>query len=633
VRRFQLTLLVLASLAATAQIPGEMPFPVDRDVDFTRDVHPILAEKCFQCHGAGKSRGGLSMHSRAALLDGGESGPAVVEGNSAESYIIRLVVGLPDGLRMPPSGPSLADAEIGILRAWIDQGLEWSLEAAATSLTLPLAPRRPELPEIEHLSHPVDRLMQPFYEQQGITAAEPVDDVSFLRRVYFDVIGLPPTPEQVEAFLADTEPEKRRNVVRSLLRDNQGYAEHWMTFWNDSLRNDYQGTGYIDGGRKQITAWLYNALYENLPYQQMVTQLISPTPASEGFINGIQWRGDANASQMPHMQAAQTVSQVFLGVNLKCASCHDSFVNQWTLADAYGMASVFTEEPPELVRCDVPTGQIATPQFLWPELGAISPDISTKGRKAELARLVTHPENGRFTRTIANRLWGVFFGKALIEPIEDLDSNPWNVDLLDWLATDFADHGYDLRHLIEVILTSQTYQLAADRAYDPDVPYLFRGPLPRRLTAEQFSDAVSMITEVWQPEPKFDLPSSDEARAQKVRAWRVVSDPMTRALGRPNREMVTLRREATPTTLQALELTNGETYAALVGQGGETLASTSETDAEQLVNRIYRRALLRMPTDSERAVAVATIGSPATVAGVADLLWLVTMTPEFQYIW
>lgn len=629
-----IVLTLMGAAHAFAQAAGELPFPVDRAVDFARDVHPILAEKCYQCHGGGKSRGGLSLESREGVLRGGETKPAAVEGNSAESFLIHIVVGLPDGTKMPPKGQTLTDTEIGILRAWIDQGLPWSLEAVNTaSATLPLEPRHPELPEVEGVTHPVDRLMQPFYEANGITPGEPVDDVTFLRRVYMDVIGLPPTPEQLDAFVADADSGKRTKTVQALLNDRQGYAEHWMTFWNDSLRNDFQGTGYIDGGRKQITGWLYNALYQNLSYDQFVTQLINATPENEGFINGIKWRGDANASQMTHMQAAQTVSQVFLGVNLKCASCHDSFVNQWTLQDAYGLASVFTEEPLEMVRCDAPTGKIAQPQFLWPQLGTIDPDISMKGRRAQLARLVTHPDNGRFTRTIANRLWGVFFGRALIEPIEDLDANPWNVDLLDWLASDFQDSGYDLRHLMEVILTSKTYQLPADRTYNPDVPYVFRGPLAKRLTAEQFADAVSMVTGVWQKDPKFAVPNPDEGRAGVIRAWRVVSDPMTRALGRPNREMTTLRRESTPTTLQALELTNGETYATYVTEAGETLLNQSATPPEQLVEQVYRRALLRTPTPDELAVGLETLGTPTTVEGVADLVWLVSMSPEFQYIW
>src|ERR1041384_6560179 len=125
------------------------------------------------------------------------------------------------------------------------------------------------------------------------------------------------------------------------------------------LRNDYRGTGYIDGGRKQISSWLFSALAKNLPYDQFVSQLVNPTAENEGLVGGIVWRGVVNASQTPQMQTAQNISQVFMGVNLKCASCHDSFINDWTLADAYGLASIYSDTPLEMVLCDKPTGQKA----------------------------------------------------------------------------------------------------------------------------------------------------------------------------------------------------------------------------------------------------------------------------------
>jgi hypothetical protein len=161
----------------------------------------------------------------------------------------------------------------------------------------------------------------------------------------------------LKAFVSSKKSDKREALVRNLLSRNEAYAKNWLSFWNDLLRNDYQGTGYIDGGREQITRWLYSALLTNMPYDKFVAELISPSPASEGFSKGILWRGFVNASQMPQMQAAQNVSQVFMGVNLKCASCHDSFINDWQLSDAYGLANVFSDQPLEIYRCDVPTGQ------------------------------------------------------------------------------------------------------------------------------------------------------------------------------------------------------------------------------------------------------------------------------------
>ena len=225
----------------------------------------------------------------------------------------------------------------------------------------------------------------------------------------------------MEKFVADKQPAKREQLVRRLLADNQNYAIHWLTFWNDALRNDYKGTGYIDGGRTQITQWLYSALVRNLPYDRFVAQLIDPTAESEGFVKGIVWRGVVNASQTPQMQAAQNISQVFMGVNLKCASCHDSFINDWMLSDAYGLASIYADAPLEMVLCDKPTGKQAQLKFIYPQLGTIDASADKPARLKQLAEVICKPQDGRLTRTLVNRLWQRFFGRGLIEPVDDME--------------------------------------------------------------------------------------------------------------------------------------------------------------------------------------------------------------------
>src|SRR6201999_2543926 len=152
----------------------------------------------------------------------------------------------------------------------------------------------------------------------NIKSPQPVSDRVFARRVYLDAIGLLPPTSELKAFEKSRNPDKRKMLVRELLSRKEAYAQNWLTFWNDLLRNDYRGTGYIDGGREQITQWLYQALVDNKPYDQFVAELVNPSAASEGFAKGIVWRGTVNASQMPQMQAAQNISQVFLGLNLKC---------------------------------------------------------------------------------------------------------------------------------------------------------------------------------------------------------------------------------------------------------------------------------------------------------------------------
>src|SRR5262249_3050092 len=212
--------------------------------------------------------------------------------------------------------------------------------------------------------------------------------------------------------------------------DRRAYADHWLTFWNDLLRNDYAGTGFIDGGRKQISAWLYRALVDNKPYDQFVRELISPTAESEGFINGIKWRGNVNASQVRELQFAQNVGQVFFGANIKCTSCHDSFIDKWKLEDAYGLAAVIADQPLEIHRCDKPTAKMATPRFLFPTLGDIDAKQPKAKRLEELARLVTHADNGRFTRTVVNRIWHRLMGHGIVHPVDVMANRPWNDDLL-----------------------------------------------------------------------------------------------------------------------------------------------------------------------------------------------------------
>ena len=345
--------------------------------------------------------------------------------------------------------------------------------------------------------------MAPYAEKHGVDLSTAVDDRTFARRLYYDLIGLPPTPEEMQAFLSDPTPDKRDRLARTLLDDKSRYADHWLSFWNDLLRNDYEGTGYIDGGRQQITGWLYDALLTNKPLGQFVRDLIEPAAGAEGFVKGIVWRGAVNASQRPPIQAAQNLAQVFLGINLKCASCHDSFVSQWKLHDAYALAGVFADQPLEIFRCDKATGKFADPQFLNSELGQLTAGANRQERQKELASAGDRrAQDARLRRTIVNRLWGRFFGRALVEPVDEIDNPAWNEDLLDFLAADLAANGDDLKHLMQQIVTSRAYQLPSVGAEPNDSKqFVFRGPQVRRLTAEQFLDTIWMSTDAGPTQP------------------------------------------------------------------------------------------------------------------------------------
>jgi hypothetical protein len=592
-------------------------------VDFARDVRPILQTHCAACHAGGRSKGDFSLQSRGDMLAHPE---AVIPGDSGASLLLQLVRGDDPEWFMPPKGPRLDADEIEILRRWIDDGAAWPEDDALDGgWTPPLRPRRPEVPAGD-AAHPIDRFVEAHTATFGLEPAAFVDDRAFARRASLDLVGLPPAPGAVEAFLTDRSPNRHARFVQRLLDDRAAYAEHWLTFWNDLLRNDYRGTGYIDGGRTQITAWLLRALESNLPYDEFVATLVNPTPDAAGFAKGIVWRGEFNSAQSPPMQFSQNVAQVFLGENLKCASCHDSFIDAWTLEDAYGLAAIWAETPLELHRCDIPTGRIAVARFPFRELGDVDPTAPRPVRLAQLAALMSSPENGRVARTIVNRLWARLFGRGLVEPVDSMSHEPWSPDLLDWLASDFADHGFDVKRLLATIATSEAYRRAASPE-PSDAAFAFRGPVTRRLTAEQMLDSIWMVANAG-PDARSAPNSSSAEPAAFVRASVVVADSLMRSLGRPNREQVVTTRPQDLSMLEALELTNGAAYAALMRRAGERLAA----DSIDPIETVFSGLLARSPTAEERAIAEAMLAEDSGPDGCADLLWTVTMLPEFQLV-
>lgn len=812
-----------AHAGLTPEQSAQLPPPAGHSVDFAKEIKPIIEKSCINCHGHGRDKGGFRFDTRETTLKGGDSGPAIVPGKSADSSLIALVAGIDPDSIMPKKGTRLTPEQVGLLRAWIDQGAQW--DATVTFGRLEhnnLKPRLPSIPAVK-ASNPIDSFVGAYFSAHHITPPNPVDDRVFARRVYLDILGILPPPAALEKFVNDPSKDKRQRLVDTLLADNRNYAENWITFWNDLLRNDYKGTGYIDGGRKQITHWLYSALRTNMPYNQFVAELVNPNPESEGFAKGIVWRGVVNASQTPQMQTAQNIAQVFMGVNLKCASCHDSFINDLTLADAYGLAGIYAEGPLEMVHCDKPTGKKAELKFLYAELGAMDPNLDRTNRLKRLAEIITQRQDARLTRTLANRLWQRLMGRGLIEPVDEMEKKAWDPDLLDWLAEDFAGHNYDVKHLIRQIVTSRAYELpAVNVGEQAQADFVFHGPAVRRLSAEQFRDALTALTGIGYSSPAADVvPSetvqkkftppgaikwiwndpraadkakaghayfrktilitntvtdatavvlcdnsftlyvnghkvgagsdfkepalfdlrpylkaganvfavdavnnlpdntdpglketapgtenpagllfyarvrgrdkgrekkydfaSDESwvcsglnqegwqasnfgadgwqaasalgdlgmipwRASKgviatklaglypgnVRASLVAADPLMVAMARPNREQVVTTRPSAATTLQALELTNGETLADLFKRGAKNLLDDSSANKTDLVPSLYEKALGRKPTAPEMQLARQIVGNPAQPAGVEDLLWSMTMLPEFQLIY
>ena len=627
----------------TSEIPAKAPEVLNANQlqELNINVRTILAHNCYSCHNATKTKGGLRLDKKEFIFKGGEDGPILVPGNPEKSDMIRRVK-LPFGHddAMPTKGKRLSKEDIAMLEYWIQQGAPWpSGPEKSLYRVAALEPRMPALPKAAAgLNQPIDLFVNDYFKKNKISWQKSVDDKTYIRRVYLDVTGLLPSPESINAFVSDTRPNKREVLVDKLLANNEGYAQHWLTFWNDALRNDYSGTGYITNGRFGITKWLYGSLKNNKPYDTFVKELISPTKESEGFIRGIQWRGTINSSQSTEMQAAQNVSQVLLGLNLKCTSCHDSFISDWKLDDAYAFANVFSSKTLEIHRCDLPTGRMAGYGVLYNSLGKIKETNITAERLVSLADILVQKKNGRLYRTLVNRVWAQLMGRGIVEPVDMMDNEPWSQDLLDWLASDFTANGYDMKRLMRQILISKTYQTPAMGLKESQMltasNFVFKGIMKRRITAEQFADAVSqsffplytdsaLVKKMLPADIKNDIPF---ARASLVK-----NDPFLTALGRPNRENVSTSRISQANLLQALELTNGNKFNLSLRKGAEIWAQKYQT-GESLVKALYLKALGREPSLKEMTLAVKYIGKKPSVEGIQDLVWAVTLLPEFQLI-
>src|SRR5436190_9015776 len=218
----------LAEGAGTPDQAAQLPASVKRPVSFSKEIKPIIEASCIKCHGRGRVKAGFRLDTRETLLKGGDSGPAVIPGKSADSLLIALVQGVDPDNVMPKKGSRLTAEQIGLLRGWIDQGAPWEEGVTFGRLEpLNLKPHLPEIPPGAKNANPIDRFLQPYFAEHKIKPAQVVSDRMFARRVYLDLIGLLPPPDELETFVADRGTDKRERLVERLLGDDHNYAEHW----------------------------------------------------------------------------------------------------------------------------------------------------------------------------------------------------------------------------------------------------------------------------------------------------------------------------------------------------------------------------------------------------------------------
>ena len=354
---------VLAEAASTIPAPS---------VDFLRDVQPILAGHCYDCHGPSKQKHGLRLDQKSAALQGGDSGPVIVPGHSCESKLIRLVAGINPDEVMPPKGNRLSAEQVAVLRIWVDEGAPWPESAAALSSSpadpglwslRPLAV--PSLPAVRNPDWPrnvIDRFVLSALEQKGLEPSPEAERATLLRRLKFDLTGLPPSPEEIDAFLNDPLPNAYERLVDRLLAEPQ-YGERWGRHWLDVARfTESQGFEY---DRMRENAWPYrdyviNSFNEDRPYDRFVKEQIAgdvlepvtrPGIVATGFLVCGPWdqagSSQANATQRMITREEElediisVTSQSFLGLTVNCARCHSHKFDPIPQADYYRVKAVF----------------------------------------------------------------------------------------------------------------------------------------------------------------------------------------------------------------------------------------------------------------------------------------------------
>lgn len=647
---------------ADGALVGAQPPPRETpSVSFAHQVRPILELRCYECHDGPEPKSNFNLTTVAGLRAGGDNaGPAIVAGKPDASPILEYLTGVRHP-RMPKNRRPLTDEQISLISAWIaagapddslaagtagadardavevprlipSHGLEDSIEAqivdalSGDAEAIFVARRQVRLARLPRVvspaaaypgsDNPIDQFIARSWQDAHLPEATSppllVDDAGFIRRTTLDVIGVVPTAEDTARFVADRSPGKRAALIDRLLARHEDYAANWTPFWEDALGS--QTTKLIGGipTRGNYRDWIYAQFAANVPFDVFAASLIDPTmprhkPRVEVDANGKKSFAGYILNNTPTdtIQSAANVAQVFMGTSMKCASCHNHFLNdEWPQTRFIAFAGLFTDHDLELVRCERPTGQIVPARFPFalPEVPASIPE-ALEGRLHRAALLLTDPVNPRFARSIVNRLWRKYLGLGLIEPADDfrLERAPSQPALIAWLSDDFMRHGYDLTYTTRLILTSHTYQHRYDPAREdhfdvqkPDQPRFCRSPRLRRLTAEEFIDSVRLVAN-----GRLD-------RRERVYLQRE-STALTRALGRPagHNEISTSRAEDAA-VLQALEFMNGpdlnyQIYdSPFVTSLGPRLERVRPAEAAQVAEHLYAAAYGRAPTAGER---------------------------------
>lgn len=475
-----------------------------------------------------------------------------------------------------------------------------------------------------------EKLRQLQYEPSALCS-----DNEFVRRVYLDVIGLIPTIAEQEAFLADQRPDRRQQLIDNLL-DRPEHARLWALKWGDLLR--LQKSRLKEAGVYKFYEWLVESFEKNKRFDQFADELLTAQGSTYEHPAANYYRACADP-----IEAAETTAQVFLGSRIQCAKCHNHPFENWTQDNFYGLTAFFNrvnrkpglhaEEEIIYVGRNGDVRQPRTGQIMRPWLpgGSVLDDAKMLDRRRAFADWLTSPANPYFARVAVNRIWAMVMGQGIVDPVDDFrQSNPpANPALLDKLAEDFIQNGYDQRQILRTIMGSRTYQLSSQPTkFNQDDTRFFSHAKMRMLTAEQLLDAICQVTQVDEVFPGLpvgtragEMPSPD------------FDEEFLDTFGRPQRATACECERGTASTLaQAISLFNGPTIQKKLADKHnrfhrQLAAGRPHT---QVIEQLYQAAVCRLPTDIEMQAALAhIIGEQKSSDGVEDVCWALLNTEEF----
>lgn len=500
----------------------------------------------------------------------------------------------------------------------------------------------------------IDRLVLGKLRRLGIDPSPVCDDTTFLRRIHLDLLGGLPTVDEARRFLADTRPDKRQRLVDELL-ERPEYAAARALEWSDLLRSEEKTLDRK--GVENFHAWIRLAVARNVPYDRFVRDLVTARGSTYEHPPANYYR----AMRDPFVRA-ETTAQLFLGVRLRCAKCHNHPFDRWTQDDYYGWSNNFARIQYRVLANDrrdrndkhefdgeqivyvARNGEVENPRIGRPTPPRLLGDAGSEsdaGRLERVATWLTSPANDRFARVAVNRIWHRMLGRGIVDPIDDFRATnpPSNPELLDWLVRDFVDHGFDTKRVYRTIAASRVYQLDSIRnATNATDESNFSRAAVRRLRAEELLDALAVVT--GSPVEFNGYPLGTRAlEIPGVRAVRLRDESPSRGdaflvrFGKPPRlEACECERRTEPTLNQTFELIGGPLLNDLLTRDEGRLSQWADESPEAAIDDLYWTALSRPPTAEERRGALAHVERTGDQRrAIEDLVWAVVNSHEFTF--